>query len=269
MRVTLLGTGTALPTGDRFQSGALVESDDRSRRVLVDCGGGVLQRLPQANVDVESIDAALVTHTHLDHLADLPSLLKARVLAGTPEFEVVGPPGIDETLDDLLAVDNVRERAELTVREIDAGRVEVAGFDVAAFEAEHSVPTLGYRFHGDAGPDDSRAGEGEESEDDRDGSDRGGVTFSGDTTPSETVAEAADGSAVLIHDCAYPDGADAENHTTPSGLAGVLAGRDIGRVYLTHLYPDTRGKEGAMTATVEGRFDGEVTIASDLETFEV
>lgn len=266
MRVTLLGTGTALPTGDRFQSGALVESDDRSRRVLVDCGGGVLQRLPQAGVDVESIDAALVTHTHLDHVADLPSIVKARVLAGTPEFEIVGPPGIDETLDDLLAVDDVRGRADLTVREIEAGRVEVTGFDVTAFEADHSVPTLGYRFLGDGVREDS---DGEIDSGDGVGSARGGVTFSGDTTPSETVAAAADGSTVLVHDCAYPDGADGDGHTTPSGLAGVLAGRNVERVYLTHLYPDTRGKEGAMTAAVESRFHGEVTIASDLETFEV
>jgi len=265
MRVTLLGTGTALPTGDRVQSGAVVESDDRSWRVLVDCGGGVLQRLPQADVDVESVDAALVTHTHLDHVADLPSLIKARVLAGAPEFEVVGPPGIDGALDDLLAVDDVRDRADLTVREIEAGRVAVAGVGVTAFEADHSVPTLGYRFHsgGVSEPVDS------ETDGDRTGTVRGGVTFSGDTTPSETVAEAADGSTVLVHDCAYPDGADADGHTTPSGLAGVLAGRNVERVYLTHLYPDTRGKEGAMTATVESRFDGEVTIASDLETFEV
>ncbi|NHN48696.1 MBL fold metallo-hydrolase [Halostella sp. JP-L12] len=268
MRVTLLGTGTALPTSRRVQSGALVESDDRSRRVLVDCGSGVLHRLPQADTGVEDVDAALITHTHLDHVADLASLVKARVLAGTAEFLVVGPPGIDAALDNLLAVDDVRERADLTVQEIDAGPVDVAGFDVTAFEADHSKPTLGYRFDGD-GTNDGDAADGRDGGGTSGGGTKGGVTFSGDTTPSETVAEAADGSAVLVHDCAHPDGGDVENHATPSGLGGVLAGRDVGRVYLTHLYPDTHGMEGAMTATVEGRFDGEVMIANDLETFEV
>jgi ribonuclease BN (tRNA processing enzyme) len=252
MRVTLLGTGTALPTGDRYQSGALVESADQSRRVLVDCGCGVLHRLAETDVGYEAVDGVLLTHTHLDHVADIPSLVKARVLSGITEMEIVGPSGTGETLEHLLAVDDIRERADLTVREVEPGRIDdLAGFEIRACEADHSVPTLGYRFDGD-GTDDT-----------------GGVTFSGDTSATESVADLADGSAVLVHDCAHPDGEGGGNHATPSELAGMLAGRDVDTVYLTHLYPDTRGKEGAMSATVEGRFDGEVKVANDLETFEV
>lgn len=252
MRVTLLGTGTALPTGDRYQSGALVESTDRSRRILVDCGAGVLQRLAETDAGYEAVDTVLLTHTHLDHVADVPSLVKARVLSGISEMEIVGPAGTEEALDHLLAVDDIRERADLTVREVDPGRIQVAGFDVRACEADHSVPTLGYRF--DSGDTDD---------------DANGVTFSGDTRATESVAELAEGSSVLVHDCAHPDGEGGGNHATPSELAGMLAGRDIDTVYLTHLYPDTRGKEGAMTATVEGRFGGDVNVANDLESFEV
>ncbi len=252
MRVTLLGTGTALPTGDRYQSGALVESADRSRRILVDCGSGVLHRLADTDAGYESVDAVLLTHTHLDHVADLPSLVKARVLSGVSELEIVGPNGTDETLDHLLAVDNVQERADLTVREVGPGQFDAAGFQMRACEADHSVQTLGYRFDDD----------GSDTETD-------GITFSGDTRATESVAELADGSSVLVHDCAHPDGEGGGDHASPSELAGTLAGRNIDTVYLTHLYPGTRGKEGAMVAAVEGRFDGDVKVALDRESFEV
>ena len=276
MRVTLLGTGTAMPNGDRYQSGALVESADRSRRVLVDCGSGVVHRLAAADVDPVEVDAVVLTHTHLDHVADLASIVKARVLAGEPDLTVHGPRGTVETLDYLLAVDALHERANVTVREADAGTFEAAGFSVTAREANHSTPTLGYRIE-DACADadaDAPGDSGAEGGGGANGYDAA-VTFSGDTAASTAIANLADGSAVLVHDCTHPDGvADADgdgggDHATPSTLAGALAGREIGTVYLTHLAPDTRGKEGAMRATVEKRFAGEVRVAHDLTTFEV
>ncbi|WP_135820697.1 MBL fold metallo-hydrolase [Halostella litorea] len=281
MRVTLLGTGTAVPNGDRHQSGALVDSADRSRRLLVDCGSGVVHRLAEAGVGPAAVDAVALTHTHLDHVADLPSLVKARVLAGEPDLTVHGPRGTVEALDHLLAVDDLHERANVTVCEVAPGTFEAAGFSVTAREADHSTPTLGYRVEDAAAPNGgtdagTAAADGGEYAD--------AVTFSGDTAASAAIADLADGSAVLVHDCAPPDGGDARTHSddgaesngadgadhaTPSELAGVLAGRDIETVYLTHLGPETRGKEGAMTATIEGRFPGEVRIANDLTTLEV
>jgi ribonuclease BN (tRNA processing enzyme) len=43
----------------------------------------------------------------------------------------------------------------------------------------------------------------------------------------------------------------------------VLAGHEIGRVYLTHLYPHTDGHHEEMIEAVEERFDGDVRIAGD------
>jgi ribonuclease BN (tRNA processing enzyme) len=284
MRVTLLGTGTAMPDGDRYQSGALVESADRSRRLLVDCGSGVVHRLAEAGVGPDEVDAVALTHTHLDHVADLATLVKARVLAGEPALTVHGPRGTVETLDCLLAVDDLHERASVTVREVDAGTFEAAGFSVTAREADHSTPTLGYRVADTLGDVDTKAsGATGASEAAGSGEYAAAVTFSGDTAASAAIAGLAVGSAVLVRDCAPPDRgtgpggangaesdvADGADHATPSELAGVLAGRDIGAVYLTHLAPDARGREGAMTATVEKRFPGEVRIANDLTTLEV
>ena len=43
MQVTFLGTGSAMPTGSRMQTGLLL-SDGR-QSLLVDCGSGILHRL--------------------------------------------------------------------------------------------------------------------------------------------------------------------------------------------------------------------------------
>jgi len=249
MRVTFLGTGAAMPTGERFQTGLLLEDPDGDAEpIVVDCGSGVLHGLAATDVGYEGIGTVLLTHHHLDHVSDLAVLLKARWLAGKTELEIVGPEGTRDLLEGMLSVHDYMEgRFELTFREIGPGSFSVAGYDVEAVETVHSMYCLAYRFEtADAV-----------------------FTFSADTEAVESVADLADGSAVLAHDCSFPDGIDVDNHPTPSQLGEVLSGHDIGRVYLTHLYPHTDGHHEAMTESVEERFGGDVRIARDGLTIDL
>ena len=249
MRLTFLGTGSAMPTGVRFQTGLLVDSGDS--RLLVDCGSGVLHGLAATDVGYEGIDGVLLTHHHLDHVSDLMPLLKARWLAGETDvpFTVAGPSGTPEFVSDLFSVhDYMQDKLAFDVREVEPGATSVAGFDVEATEVRHSMYCLAYRFAGDDGGD---------------------VTFSGDTEAFEGLAEFADGSALLAHDCSFPDEVDVSNHPTPSQLGDALAGHDYGTVYLTHLYPHTDGEHEEMLASVGERYDGDVRFARDGLTVEV
>ena len=241
MRLTFLGTGSAMPTGARLQSGLLVEG---SGSLLVDCGSGVLHALAAAGGGTghEDVDAVLLSHHHADHVSDLVALLKARWLADADTLDVVGPPGTETLLDDLLtAYDYLEGRVDYAVREVDAGGAfTVAGVDVTVTtaEADHSTYCLAYRF-GDR------------------------LAVSGDTEASESLAAFADGVGTFVHDCSFPDDVDVSNHPTPSQLGAVLAGHDYGTVYLTHLYPHTRGREEEMVESVRERYDGDVRVARD------
>jgi ribonuclease BN (tRNA processing enzyme) len=256
MRVTFLGTGSAMPTGERFQTGLLVESGDD--RLMVDCGSGALHGLQRTDVGYGGIDALLLTHHHLDHVSDLMALCKARWLAGETTFTVAGPPGTREFVDDLFAVHGyMRDRLDLTVREVDAGRFELAGFDVDAMETRHSMYCLAYRF--------TPGAHSESSEEESPDSAAPTFAFSGDSEAFEELVEFANGAAVVAHDCSFPDEVDVSNHPTPSELGRVLASADadIGRVYLTHLYPHTDGNHEAMLESVGEHYDGDVRFARD------
>jgi ribonuclease BN (tRNA processing enzyme) len=242
MRLTFLGTGSAMPLPDRAQTGLLLERDDRS--LLVDCGAGVLHRLAATDLGYEGVPTVLLTHHHLDHVSDLLALVKARWLAGAGGLEVVGPAGTKALVDDLFdAFEYLDGRVEVRVREVGAHDFSVAGFDVSAHGTRHSVDGLAYRFAGDAG--------------------EGDLTISSDTEAFEGLASFADGSAVLVHDCSFPDGVDVSNHPTPAKLGDVLAGHDYGRLYLTHLYPHTEGTHEEMLASLERRYGGDVRFARD------
>jgi ribonuclease BN (tRNA processing enzyme) len=252
MKLTVLGTGSAMPTGERFQTGLLLESGED--RLLVDCGSGVLHRLARTETGYEGADTLLLTHHHLDHVSDLPVLMKARWLAGEDSLTVVGPPGTRDLVEGLLGVhEYMQDRLALSIREVDPGeQFSLAGFDVRSMETRHSMQCLAYRFvpAGAEGPV---------------------FAFSGDSEAFEELIEFADGAAVLVHDCSFPDDVDVSNHPTPSSLGETLAGADaeIGRVYLSHLYPHTDGNHEAMLDSLGEHYDGDVRFAADGLTVDV
>jgi ribonuclease BN (tRNA processing enzyme) len=276
MRVTFLGTGSAMPHPERVQTGLLLEAaagDDRP--LLVDCGAGVLHRLSQTDPGYEAVSTVLLTHHHLDHVADLLPLLKARWLAGAEHLQVVGPAGTKELLDDMLAVhDYLDGRIDLSVREIHPDeRIELAGLAVESYQTRHSVDCLAYRFEPLDGENpvagDETSGGAETTPAAEPPVEPGAFVFSGDSEAFPGLASFADGARVLAHDCSFPDGIDVDGHPTPSQLGAALAGADIDRVYLTHQYPHTDGEHDEMVAAVEDQFDGDVRVARDGLRFSV
>lgn len=257
MRVTFLGTGSAMPTGERFQTGILLEQG--GDKLLVDCGSGTLHGLARTPAGYEGIDAVLLTHHHLDHIADLLPLLKARWLAGSDEVTVAGPPGTTDLVDDMLSVhDYLAEKVAVTTRDVDTtAEFEIAGFSGRGAETRHSMPCLAYRLTPASdvpGPTDPPT-----------------VGYSGDTEAFPELIEFFDGTAVLVHDCSFPDGIDVSNHPTPAELGDALAESDaeLGRVYLTHLYPHTDGEHDAMLASITDQYDGDVRVAEDGLTLDI
>jgi len=249
MELTVLGSGSAMPVPDRAQAGYLLADGDRS--LLVDCGSGVLQRLAATDPGYEGASTVLLTHHHLDHVAALLPLIKARWLAGEEHLEVVGPAGTKSLVDGLLDVhDYLDGRIDLAVREVSAARpFTAAGFDVTARETRHSMDGFAYRFS----PPSAAADPAE-----------GPLTLSGDTEAFAGMASFAAGSDLLVHDCSFPDGTDVSNHPNPTELGASLAGVDVDTVLLSHLYPHTGGREREMARSVrEAGFGGDVEVASD------
>ncbi|MDB9281512.1 MBL fold metallo-hydrolase [Halorubrum ezzemoulense] len=225
MRLTLLGTGSALPSPTRLQTGAIVERGGDT--FLVDCGSGITHRLAQSAIDYREVDTVLLTHTHLDHVADLPTLAKARLLDGHEAFTVVGPQGTSDVCNALFAVDDLTDRLDLSVRELPEGTDPFTIGEVSIKRAltDHSKPGYAYRF-------DEQ------------------VTIAGDTTPTEPVCSLADGSAVLVHECAYPDETVSPGHSTPTALGKLLADVDVDCILLTHLFPETEPYADELANTV-------------------
>lgn len=251
MEITFLGTGVAIPQKDRVQSGILVEFEEKP--LLIDCGSGVLNRIFETGIPHTKIDTVLLSHLHLDHVADLLSLLKANWLMGKNDMRIYGPEGTEDWFTGLLGLyEYIFEGVDVKVSEHAPGDEFVPeGFDceITCAAALHSVPTLAYRV---------ASGEGD-------------FVYSGDTEPCRDILDLATGTDLLIHECSFPAGVKVTNHTTPTTLASLLEDyiEEIGSLCLTHFYPDMQGHERETIYRLKKYFSGDVILAEDLMKLEL
>jgi ribonuclease BN (tRNA processing enzyme) len=139
MHVHVVGCSPAWPNPGGAQSGYLVEED--GRRVLLDCGPGVLPRLRRLE-GWPQIDAIVITHFHLDHWGDLvPWAFGGLFGAGreVPAPELWLPRGGRDTLhglDPVLYANAVLELFDVHEYE-ERTPFTAAGFELVAYRMLH------------------------------------------------------------------------------------------------------------------------------------
>jgi ribonuclease BN (tRNA processing enzyme) len=239
VRLTVLGSCGAFPVAGRACSGYLVEHD--GFRLLVDLGYAVVPRLLE-HVTAAQVGAVFISHGHPDHCADLNPLLRARVLGGDvlPPLPVYAPPG---ALDAVLALDRP---GMLDGGYVLPGLIPGEEFEIGPFQAQtrllpHSLPNAGLRLTA------------------------GGQVFAytGDTGPSDGVADLAHGADLLLAEASYADQVPEDlRHTLSSagqqGRQAATAGTR--RLLLTHLMPGTDA--AAARAAAQHAYPGEVDVAA-------
>lgn len=224
--MTLLGTGVGIPHSGRAQAGLVIRGE---KPLLFDCGAGALLRLAEAGFLPIEIDVALLTHLHLDHVSDLLALAKARWLMGERSMKVFGPEGTQEWFETVRGLYPYLVDLDVSISVVDPGdEFTLKGLKIRAGEAVHSLPALGYRIE----------------------SGNKAIVYSGDTEPTESVRDLAEGADLLIHECSFPEPFVVTNHSTPRRLGENFRGAGIKRIVLTHLYPQTIGCEAEMVRDV-------------------
>lgn len=251
MRVTVLGSGTAVPSAERFPAGVLVEGGGET--VLVDAGPGVLRRLAAAGVGLERVTAVLLTHYHTDHCADLAALLfglRHPSFAGRPPLLLAGGPGLHALLRALRTAWPrwLEPRGYvLEEREIAPGSLALRGLAVTAVAVEHTPESLAYRL------EEPRSG--------------ATVAISGDADTLVGLAEAARGADLFVCEAARPEGDPGPRHLTASQAGAAAAAAGVRRLCLTHVYPECEPHD--LAAEARTAFGGEVVVAHDLLVFDL
>ncbi|MDH4157521.1 MAG: MBL fold metallo-hydrolase [candidate division Zixibacteria bacterium] len=77
---TVLGSSSGAPQAERATAGYLLKTGDSLS--LVDCGGGVASSFLKRGYQPTDVDRIFISHTHPDHVGELPLFIQMIYLAG-------------------------------------------------------------------------------------------------------------------------------------------------------------------------------------------
>ena len=198
VHVVMLGTGTPLPDPERSGPSIAVVVDNHA--YLFDAGTGVVRRAAAATrqkgiagLEPRTLRVAFLTHLHSDHTLGLPDLILTPWTMGRTEpLELWGPKGTRAMVEHILAAyqQDIAIRStslegsnatgyKVNVHEIEPGDVYKDGnITVKPFLVKHGEwkQALGYRIEAPGGV----------------------IVYSGDTSPTESLAVNCHGCDFLI-----------------------------------------------------------------------
>ena len=249
MKVTILGSGTCVPSLQRSSCSVLIETG--KAKILADIGAGTIRRLLEAGVLISQITHILISHLHLDHIGELASFLFSSKFP-SPRKEpltIIAACGFVDFFIGLTAVfgswielgDHVLQIVELPGT--GPGSYDCEDFKVQTLPIVHTAQSIGFRVISQEGHS---------------------VVYSGDTDYCENLINLAIGTDLLICECAHPDQLKTIGHLCPS-LAGETARKaEVNHLVLTHFYPDCESAD--IQNECRTTFKGHLILARDLMT---
>lgn len=279
-KLVLLGTGGGPLAGrSRHMTSNVIVNDGAA--YLVDCGLGVTDQFARTGIAFGQVRAIFITHHHPDHNVEYGPLLVIGWVNGLPlSVRAFGPPPLNQMTEDLLcaykttigfwAEDFKKKPLEsLAVKEVSAAGAVMQDDKVRVFAAIVShppvTPALAYRF---------------------DFKDRS-IAFSGDTAPSQAVAQIAKGADVLVHEAMYVPAVEQfakeqiakgqpiklddfmahmkADHTPVETVGRIAHEAGVKTLVLSHLSPAVDGlDDDTWRAPAAKYFKGEIIVGKDL-----
>lgn len=276
MRVTLLGTGSPVPSPTRFGMSTLVQAGGYN--FVFDAGRGNVVRLTQAGVPLGKIDGVFLTHYHSDHVNGLSDLWMTGYIPAFGGREgglhIYGPKGAKQLVEGLKIAhaDDVRVRVADKELKSDATHIVAHEFDgqgvvfnkngvvVTAFDVEHDhngaiQPAMGYRV--------DYAGLS--------------VLLSGDTIPTPNVIKYGKGVDLLIHEVAEFEDTNAlpqvyAHHTNPRQAGEIFSQTKPKLAVYSHIVNGVSPKiigvpDDELIRRTRANYQGELKVGRDLMSF--
>ena len=246
LRVHVLGSGTCVPSLDRHPCSVLLEWE--GIRILVDAGCGTVHRLLALGRSIDDLDAVFLSHFHLDHAGEVPSLLFS---TNYPEFDrikpltLVGGTGLVPWFEGLRRAFghtiDLPEPFFNCVELGESGRFTMGELKISYGPVAHRPESRAFRFET---PDGFA------------------VVYAGDTDVTERLVDLSRGADILICECAMPEGRKMPGHLIPSQAGDMAQQAGVKTLVLTHFYPACEGED--LVSPCAGKFSGQIVLARDL-----
>ena len=296
-RLFTLGTRSGVtPTVGRAQSSNLLVVN--GAQYVIDAGDGVTRRLTRLGTNFRNIDNIFITHPHSDHTGGLGALMTVMYdNQRTNLVNIYGPPGTAASVQGLLQFLTVSSEIRISdgTHTVPATKV-FSGHDAGVgtiFQDANIKVTAVENTHFNFQPGSPGYGKYKSYAYRFDAADRS-VVFTGDTGPSDVIAELAKGADLLVSEVTTsidelkaqqirigrwqqmtPEQQEGlirhrmEEHLLPDEVGKLAARAGVKAVILTHIPPTGNPNDDYLrfVEQVKKHFFGQVLIAKDLMEF--
>ncbi len=222
--VTILGSGTCVPSLDRSSCAVLVEVKDA--KILIDCGPGTIRRLLENGTKIYDISHILLSHFHPDHTGELiPFLFSNKYPDATCRqipLSIIAGRGLADFYSGLKKVFghwiDIAPNS-LNLVEIDKNNrfKNFNDFTLEMISVEHNAESLAFKIIGGKGTS---------------------LVYSGDTDYCDNLIDISVNTNLLICESALPDELKVKGHLTPSEAGEIATKANVKQLVLTHFYPE-------------------------------
>ena len=254
LSVTILGSGTCVPSLNRSSCSVLMRTGDNI--LLFDSGAGTMRRLLKAGVEIYDVSFVFYSHFHPDHTGELASFLFSNKYPDGSRRKIpltlAAGRGFKEFFENLKRVYGHWIEPDswlLNIIEFDNTHHDArqyANFMVDTLPMEHNPESIGYRITGPGGIS---------------------VVYSGDTDFSDNLVRLSKGADLLICESALPDELKVKGHLTPSQAGEIASRANVGKLVLTHFYPECDGVD--IEKECRKTYVGPLILAEDLMEIEI
>lgn len=149
MKLTILGSSSALPTSGRYPSAHVLSAHERL--FLIDCGEGTQMQLRKTRIRFAKINHIFISHLHGDHVFGLYGLLSTFSLMGRKiPIHLYAPENYDKILKSHLSDFDINLSYEIDFIPLSAkDPVKILDdkyLTVTSFPLRHRVPAYGFLF---------------------------------------------------------------------------------------------------------------------------
>jgi ribonuclease Z len=149
MKLTILGSSSALPTSGRYPSAHVLNAHERL--FLIDCGEGTQMQLRKTGTRFAKINHIFISHLHGDHIFGLYGLLSTFSLMGRENpVHLYAPENYNSILNSHLKDFDINLSFEIDFIPL-SGKDPVKILDdkyltVTSFPLQHRIPSFGFLF---------------------------------------------------------------------------------------------------------------------------
>lgn len=224
-QLTILGSGSALPTWQNSPSGQILNLSDKS--FMIDCGEGIQLTMRQMGIKTARLYSIFISHLHGDHCFGLIGLLTTFDMMGrTQPLHIYAHADLEKLLRPWMDYHLQEMKYEVIFHAINPRKKEVIFSDrtitVETIPLKHKVPCCGFLFY----------------EHHRDTAPRKRYAYCSDTMYWEKNVEQLSGVDVLFHEATFTQEWESRckptMHSTARQAAMIAEKANVGQLIIGH-----------------------------------